>query len=180
MSTYSETQRKLAHVIIVGAVGGLSLALPLGGVATLLLLGSGVYLLLALSGRLEHILRSPRLSRGPGLLFVGLLTLTLLHWRLDISLAWGYALWMLGVGDVVSMLVGRAWSRRRGTNKPKTLAGSGALVACGVVFLLASGVVWSEALLVAAGLGLVEYWSRYGSDNVTLPLGGYFSVWLLT
>ncbi len=100
-------------------------------------------------------------------------------WRYIVAvsvMAWGF-------GDAAAALVGKALGRRRVVHRlvegPKTYAGTAAmmLAACAATFLtliLYAGKPWHVSLLVAVLVapvcGIVELFSRRGTDTLTVPL----------
>jgi len=87
-----------------------------------------------------------------------------------------------GFGDATAALVGKAWGRRhvihRLVERAKTLEGTGAMivVSAGAMFftlLFYAGISWylslAISIIVAPVCGLVELFSRKGTDTLTVP-----------
>jgi len=79
------------------------------------------------------------------------------------------AIAFIGVGDTVAAIVGRIWGRNRYRNK--TLEGSASFfVACCIVALLVSGIPWWVKISGAFIATIVEAFTIYVDDNLTVPL----------
>ena len=73
------------------------------------------------------------------------------------------------IGDPAGAIVGRIWGRIRFRNK--TLEGSASFfVACCIVALLVSGVPWWVKIAGAFIATIVEAFTIYIDDNLTVPL----------
>ncbi|MDP2871989.1 MAG: phosphatidate cytidylyltransferase [Bacillota bacterium] len=112
--------------------------------------------------------------------------LILIFWGL-LGTRWHYvvaaAVMAWGFGDAAAALVGKAFGRRRVIHRliegSKTYVGTGAMmVAAGTALfwtlLLYGGKAWHVSLLIAAVVapvcGIVELFSRRGTDTLTVPL----------
>jgi dolichol kinase len=73
------------------------------------------------------------------------------------------------VGDTAGAIVGRIWGRKRYRNK--TLEGSASFfVACCIVALLVPGIPWWVKIAGAFVATVVEAFTIYVDDNLTVPL----------
>jgi dolichol kinase len=118
--------------------------------------------------------------------------LLLIFWGL-LGARWQYvvaaAVMAWGFGDAAAALVGRAFGRRRFLHRliegGKTYAGTGAMIAAAGValfftLLLYAGKPWYLSLLISAIVapvcGVVELFSRKGTDTLTVPLAAAASI----
>ncbi len=123
-------------------------------------------------------------QRNLGLVYfpVSLLLLVLLGYTGVIPLwASGIGVMTMGYGDGLAAIVGKKWGRRP-IGKRKTLLGTGALlfITCLVVVGFSLGYrlpgTWSSSWWIAMGVvalfaAVLEAYTPFGFDNITVPVG---------
>ena len=144
-----------------------------------------------LSGMANRLGISDR-RRNLGLVYfpLSLLLLVLLGYTQTIPLwACGIGCLTMGYGDGLAAIIGKRWGRRN-IGLGKTLLGTGALfvITCMVILGFSIGHrlsgLWSLNWWVATGVialfaSLLEAYTPYGLDNITVPVGTALMAFLL-
>jgi phytol kinase len=125
-------------------------------------------------------------NRGTVLFPLAFVVLILLLWNQPGGrAALGAGILVLAWGDAAAALIGRRWGRHRYRVGPgwRSLEGSSAMLLTSTLAIVVMGQIMGapySLLLVLAAAGaatLLEAASRWGADNLLVPLGTSFLLW---
>ena len=166
-----EFHRKFGH--IVSGLTIISASYYLG--FTEMILFSMALIVGALGTRVLHLASVHKVTRksiGTTLFAIVTLLLTLLWFRSNPELL-RYGIWILTVPDALAALIGSQWGtylERFG----KSYLGSFAffVATCVITLAFVPFAMWPVVILIALVLTVVEFFTVWGLDNLTLPLLG--------
>lgn len=121
-------------------------------------------------------------SLGQYYLFIGLIIVNLIYLIFPYTLALFFAYFALGISDVVAGFVPYFMAEKTKING-KVEISTASLIYASVVFgilnllcLLFFRLPVVKAIFITLLLGIIEFFSRKGSDNITVPILGYLIV----
>lgn len=175
MLSANELTRKAIHVVTCLGAIYLYFAVGFEGLALFIILYLPNTYFFEKLGLLEKIKQVNRLSFGHYFLSLGILLTLGIYWLQPNETALIFALLVLGLADTIAALFPKSSLLKNSAKraKNKTLLGSTLFALTTLIILISIGQPTPLKLLIVPILTLIEYFSPWGLDNLTIPVSSY-------